>query len=436
MSMPNTSARPFFDLPPVRILVVLGVVYVLAGALYAMASIPNLLVIIARIDSGPTYVDRSLAFLRDTAGQWADALTVASYSGTGRVCLQLALFALPLMWIAALIRTARVRSPRPIQITVLAGLLGLIGIPIATWIGWLLWAAWRIAGYVMDFIAWIAPWVTRIFLWILVAVMVVAAIAAVVYIGWILVRLILALTQGRRWIGVLLVAAAVAAVAGALAAGWLDGLLAVIAHAFAVAWTGLVAGIEWIVALVAPVFGFIGRVIAAVAVFLVAAGLFTALFGQIGRIVCLPVAAAVNAGATQGKCADLAAGVGVAGSVVATAAVLDPTFGHWFAVTWKVTPVFTHLPVPTGIYAFLIPDSAETLLRPAFTGFSSFLDVGLLLLLMVIGTFSLLFSVKKWQPGARGTLWVPVMLGVGLAIAAALFLIAILSFAALSRGDD
>jgi hypothetical protein len=289
-----------------------------------------------------------------------------------------ALFALPTLWLASLVRSARARTWRPAQITVLASLLGLIGIPIAIWIGWLLYQAWSISVHVWDFFARISPWIARVFLWIVV-------VAMVAFAGWVCYRLFKALMHGRRWIGVLAIAVAVATVAGAVGAGWLDGFI----HVLSIGLAGLVAGIEWLVALVAPVlaavFGFVARVVTVVMTVLVIAGVLTGSFGQMGRTVCLPFPAAVKAGTAHGKCADFAAGAGVACSLLLTATVLEPAFNAWFSAIWRTTPVFDHLPAPTGIYGFLIPGSAEEFLRPAFSGFAPMVDVGLLLLLTVAG---------------------------------------------------
>ncbi|MCD0446306.1 alkaline shock response membrane anchor protein AmaP [Glycomyces sp. A-F 0318] len=427
MSTPAAPARPVYQRPPARILILIGAVYVLAGIVYTMASVPNLFTALARIDIGPHALAVSLAFVRDIAQDWARAFTVASFSNAGRTCLQLALFALPTLWLAALVRSARARTWRPAQITVLASLVGLIGIPIATWIGWLLYQAWRISVHVWDFIVWIMPWVARVFFWIGAALVVGFAI-------WGCYQLAMALTHNRQWVRVLVVALAVAAVAGAAVAGWLDGII----NAIAIAWAGLVAGIEWLVALVAPVlaavFGFIGRAIVVILTVLLIVGALTASFGQMGRTVCLPFPAAVKAGAAHGKCADFAAGAGVAGSLLLTATVLEPTFNAWFTATWETTPVFEYLLAPTGIYGFLIPGSAEAFLRPAFNGFAPMLDVALLLLLTVIGAWSLLFAAAPWKRGVPSRLALPVMIAAGIAIGTAMFvLLLMLAAAAMSR---
>lgn len=99
-------------------------------------------------------------------------------------------------------------------------------------------------------------------------------------------------------------------------------------------------GLEWVLTQVVAVVA--GFVLIHVAVLLG--------FNQIGRAALLPIPSAIRAGSDQGKCADTAAGMGMAQSLLLTATVLDPKFRFWFIDLWEATPVVCGSPRELGVH--------------------------------------------------------------------------------------
>lgn len=390
---------------------------VAVGIVYLMVSLPELFGILARFDPGPAYVHNTFAFLSEQAQRWSARAETISYDALGIWLIRISLFVIPALWLASLIRSAVVRSWRPFIITFLASSFAAIGIPIATWIGETFVVLWRVGDAIMDFIAtYIWPWVLRIGFWILVAVVVGTAIVG----AYMVVRF---LARERRWLAFLAAAGVAALVAGAAWLGWLDWL-----------W----AALEWLWAWIAPVLGWIFRILVIALVwviriilvaltFVLVVGLAVGFLGEIGRQVFLPLRSATGAGRDRGRCADLAAGIGIAMSLALTAAVLDPGFGATFGHVWRTTPLVSLAPVPIDAYDVLLPSAAEDLLRPAFAGFLPILDIGILVLAAALGVISLLFASSRWDPTSDSRVIRPVLLGVGGAIAfAVLVLFAVL----------
>ncbi len=383
------------------------------GVAYLMVSLPNLFEILSRVRMGPSYVHAALTYLWEQTQEWTSAAQTASHSTVGVWLIRLSLFAIPALWLASLIRSVIARSWRPFIITFSASTLGAIGIPIATWGGESVVVVWRVGDAIVAFIVtYILPWVLRIFFWGLVAL----AAYGLVYGAYTFIRF---LSEEHLWLAFLAAAAIVGLVFAAAWLGWLHWLWA--ALQWLLGWFERI--ISWIVELLAPVVRWIARAIVAILVFLVVLGLAVAFLGEVGRQVFLPLRSATGAGRDQGRCADLAAGVGVAMSLALTAAVLDPSFRGLFTSVWHSTPLVERLPVPVHAYDTLLPSAAEDLLRPAFVGYLPILDIGVLVLAAALGVLSLLFASARWETTADSRVIRPVLLGVGGAIAVAVLVL-------------
>jgi len=203
----------------------------------------------------------------------------------------------------------------------------------------------------------------------------------------------------------------------------LDAIIAWLRDAvhFLGAWIARIAG--WIGAFLAPIIAFVAHLFVLAMVFLLIVGTAVGTLGQAGRTVYLPFTSAFKAGRDQGRCADLAAGSGVTMSLVLTAAVVDDPFHQTFADIWSTTPVVSSLPLPINGFGALLPDAAEAILTPAFTGYLSFVDVAVLVLVTALGTLSLLFGAPTWSTEHGNRIAVPIMLALGAAIALALVVI-------------
>lgn len=399
---------------------------VLVGVVYLMVSLPELFQVLSRFDPGPAYVQVSFRFLAEQAQRLADDAANLSYSSGGIWLMRLSLFVLPALWLASLVRSAVVRSWRPFIITFGASSLGAIGIPIATWVGECVVVMWRVGEVVIQFVAThIWPWVLRIALWVFVA----ALAAALLYGVFAAVRFI---AREQLWLQVLAVVT-VAGVVGTLGYfGWLDWLWAAIMWL----WSVIAPVLSFILKIVAWLLVWLWRILLVVGIFVIVVGLAVGFLGEVGRQVFLPLRSATGAGRNRGRCADLAAGVGVGLSLALTAAVLDPGFGMWFTYVWKTTPVINQAPLPIEAYDVLLPSAAEDLLRPAFVGFLPILDLGVLVLAAAVGVLSLLFASASWDATADSRIIRPMMLAVGGAIAFAVIVLVLFLFAAAAGGDS
>lgn len=411
----------------------LEAVCVAVGVLFAMASVPNLFVTLTASGVGPDYLTSAFTTLGDTARDWSRWFARQSFDGSGGIILQIGLFAVPMLWAVAAARSVRMRSWRPFAVATIASTLGLIGIPAVFWLGWLAVWIWRIVRVVSGFIGMVLSWV----------IPTVLVVAALVFLYHLAYRAITAArdrsaadwysgpwfqrrARRRRILRIALwtaLAPVALLIAGLTVTGVLDdaliatgGLLAAVWHAIATAamWVGAafiwaVDGIQWALALVA-------RLLTAAAGFVLAHVVILLAFNQLGRVALLPIPSALKAGAGQGKCADTAAGIGMAQSLLLTAAVLDPVFRAWFIDLWQATPVFEFFPTPVGAYEFLLPGWAESMLRPVFTGFAPLLDLMMLLVVVALATWSLWFAAPTWGDERGSKIVLPTLTAIGTAL--------------------
>jgi hypothetical protein len=372
--------------------------------------------VFAGVHVGPQYLQSTLKFLSTSATSWSTKLSKDAGDTLNRYMVQAGLLALPALSIAAMCRSARVSSWRPLLITVLAALGGLLCVPILSWLGEAAVVAWRGASYVARFVAWLISWLIPIGLVVIAVALIVGALAVLYQIGRYIQR-------EHRWFATVLAILAIGVVLVAVRLGWLDSfaewlgnILAIVGH-----WISAIA--QWVGNILSPIIVVIIRIFFVLVVFLLIIGFAVAFFGQAGRTVFLPLISASGAGGAQGKCADLAAGAGVTISLMLTGAVLDPVFQPRFLSAWTTAPGFHHLPAPLHLYDFLLPGAAEGFIRPAFTGYVPTIDVGLLLVVAVIGVFSLLFHPTRWTNERESLIALPIMIAVGGAIALALVII-------------
>ncbi|WP_146779097.1 hypothetical protein [Actinomadura craniellae] len=325
-----------------------------------------------------------------------------------RLMMMAALLSVPSLVAAALVRSMIVRNARPAALTLLAGGLGIVSIPV---IGWLAGAG----ALAVRFSIWLAGAIRAL-------VETLAPVLAVVIVAAVAVALLLALIAllktegGPQLAGVAIVVVVV--VAGIL---WALGLIGLFA------WLGdVIAAVErFLVRYVAPAIGWIVQVFLLLMAILIAVGLTGGATGQIGRTVYLPIVSAPAAGRDQGKCIDLAAGVGVSLSLLLCAAVLNRGFGHWMADVWRATPLVGRSPDPISAYDLILPAPTERFLAPAFENYSPTLGLGILLLVSALGVLGLLFNARTWENESGSRILFPVMIGVGVAVAMALPLLLI-----------
>ncbi|MEV6522267.1 hypothetical protein AB0M43_10025 [Longispora sp. NPDC051575] len=377
------------------------------GLAFLLATVPSFFAFLARVvDVDLALVHWPLEHLRQLAGSWNRAFGGAAFAPYNTVATKGALLAVPVLWLAALVRSALVRTWQPLTVSAAAAVTGLIALPLVTWVSTIAVLLWRLGRLIVDLVTRFFHWIAPVLAWIVVAVLAVAVLFA-------LYALVSFVLREHHVLGALLLLALGAVVVAGCALGWFDGILAwiaAVAHAVAV-WLAkyvgpVIAWIVWAVVMLAVVLGVVGGVVAAL--------------GQVGRTVYVPFVSAFGAGRDAGCCADVAAGVGVTLSVVLTAAVTDPVFGSWFARTWADTPGIGALPPPTPGFELLLPDAAQRILASGFANYAPTVDVSLVVLLAGVGILSLLFQRRRWfnEHGAR--IARPVLLKVGLAIAVAL----------------
>jgi hypothetical protein len=259
--------------------------------------------------------------------------------------------------------------------------------------------AHALADLVRAFVSWIAPVLAVLFL-----------IAAGLFVVFLLYLAISAIHEERLWVVVGVVTAVAALLTAIVAFGMLDGFLSWI--------SGILDDLAaWIGRYIAPVIGWLVQALFILLIALVVLGVIVAVLGQIGRTVYLPIASAVHSGRDQGKCIDLAAGVGLSFSLILCAAVIDGRFGGWLEATWRDTPVIGNTSAPIEFYDWLLPGAAEDLLRSSFGQYTPTISVSLLLLVAFMAILSLLLQVSEWKNEHGARIALPVMIVLGIAIA-------------------
>lgn len=140
--------------------------------------------------------------------------------------------------------------------------------------------------------------------------------------------------------------------------------------------------------------------------------------GFIGTLVWSPLKGALQAGAHARACVDLAAGTGVALSLLFSAAVAGGYSDILYAA-WNDTPVLANVPLPILQFDWLLPDAAEDILSRVFNGQPPIVDVLLLIATTLVGVLGMagsMFRPSRWAPESGSTVFLLILLRTGMAM--------------------
>lgn len=295
----------------------------------------------------------------------------------------LSTFLLPM---AAVVASIRAGSIEPIASLLLSLILGLLSLPA---VAWLLRFATIIYGAYTNLsqrVSMIDP--PPLLRWVAVAVLILALLFALFFFieGWI----------GRT----VVVVGLGATIALPLASGVFSlGPISALAELLGGAWA-------WIAGVAGPLLRWALLAILGIA----AAIIFLALVAQIGAWLLASLKAAWGSGARSSATADLGAGVGVALSVLLTAASVTPSFRNWLeSILGQGLGGDLLQHVPTDISA-LYPTTYLEYLSDAFSSFSGFPEFALVLVACILGAMSLTVNPggRRVQDGVGGLLTIAV----------------------------
>lgn len=380
-----------------------------AGLAFLMISLPQLF---AELGGTFSFEQPQLRWVIDHLAEWSQSWDESLRRAVGppysNYLVQGSFFVMPALVVASAIRAIRAGTRQPIALTVGGLAAGVLAIPAIAWIIEVIIVIVRVArsaaAWVSDAVAWLSGPAT-------VALAATAALAVVAAIGYGL----FIVASEHWWPRVLVVGVVASLVAGFAYLGG-AALLARFASSVAAAistWSEKYVSpiIEWVV-----VASFIGIVALAVTCATVA------VLGETGRTIYFSLTSATDAGAMAGRCADLAAGTGVAMSLMLTASVCDPEFRFIFTANWQDVSILGKTPFPVFWFDTLLPDLAEDYLAPAFVGYSPIIDSILLTTVGTLGALSLLLSTRRWK-GGDARLTRPVFLATVVAVATAIPLV-------------
>lgn len=381
--------------------IALAVVYIVFGVLYVAATLPKLPATLAAAGVGPGYMTAGFEALSRVAASWSATFETASYGETGRSLLQVAMLAIPLLWLAAAVWSARARTWRPFNIAVVASLAGLVGVPVAMWLYWILRWLYGLLRIVGEFIGAVLPWVLAIA--IVAALLIGLGIG--IYAGASAIRgsrssgRTTGSTVYRREYSGGRRPSAARAIVFALVLVAALGVVALFGGGNAIGslWDAITAAFTWLRDGIGAILSWIGGLLTVVVHFVIVHLLVLVVCNQFGRLVCVPLRSATRAAVDEGKCADIAAGIGMGWSLLLAAAAFDPRFNAWFTGVWQQTPVFASVPAPVGLWEAALSDSAEAVLRPVFSGFAPIVDLVMMLAVTALAMASPVLS--------RGTAW-------------------------------
>ncbi|WP_205324410.1 hypothetical protein [Glycomyces sp. YM15] len=392
--------------------------------MYGTATLPNLPATVAASGIGPGYMTTAFDALAQVAASWAARFQTLSYGGLGRGMLQAAMYSIPLLWLAAAGWSMRAKTWRPFTVTVIASLAGLVGVPIAMWLYWILRWLYGLVGIVGGIIGKVLTWAVTI----AVVAAIVVAIGFGIYVAFAAIRnartrsrtrssrfasypeyrsagryRVSSAKSGRRRPIAATATVLAIAVLGALAAVDLFGGGTVIGSL----WDAIATAFLWLLNGIGSVLSWVGRLLTIVADFVIVHVVVLLVCNQFGRLVCVPLRSATHAAIDEGKCADIAAGVGMAWSLLLAAAAFDPVFGEWFTGVWDQMPLVGLAPAPVGLWEVVLSDAAEGVLRPVFTGFAPFVDLAMMLAVTGLAVLSPMLRRGAWKPSRPMDIIVP-----------------------------
>ncbi|PYC66964.1 hypothetical protein C7C45_23095 [Micromonospora arborensis] len=370
-------------------------VVVLLGMLFLIATLPEFFVVLAGIDTHWRPGDRALDHLAAFANTVVKPPLEGPTASTVERHLSVVAFAaVPVVLAAALVCCLKVGRWRPVIVSVSALVLGLLAIPGLTWAIEALVGLVRLGVWLYRLVVRVIDWLSQF----LAVVLVIGAGVAVLVGLYLLVQKL----RARRW----------------LTAGAWVGIVTLLVLAYVY---GVFAFVGEVMArYVAPAFALVIVVLVVIMLVLLIAGLVVGFFGHLGRLIVVSAKGASSAGRDQASCADAAAGLGVALSMVLTAATVDAPYGYQLTLTWHETPYLSRVPDPVATYGMLMREWGERFLAPGFAGFNPTVDLAIAAAVALVMVLALLTNDRRWETGRMPGVVSLVMIRVGLTIAFAI----------------
>lgn len=356
--------------------------FVLVGVLMVMCSVPlyfEELLESSRPPALPPFVELHEALVGVTQ-QIQSATRTLAFSGGLIVLAQASLLLIALIPLAGLIRSNREGDWEPLQTAALALLAGLASFPALAWIAravlWLFSLPQAFGSWMANLMQPLQPAVGIIVTGLFIISVV------VVFLVWLPAGLRL-----LRQIAVKRLALAVAATVASILLVY--GVLSVRSTPLAREALVLVGSAgTWLATTLSALIGWtVGAVAATLGVCLA-----IALLAQIGVALWKPLAKSSSAGYRRSSTADLAAGAGVALSIVLTATAVNPTFNAWFAEVTQGVAWGRPFEALSASWNALLPDAYRALLAGVFRGFTGFPEFAVIAASCLIGNLSLSYS--------------------------------------------
>jgi hypothetical protein len=324
---------------------------------------------------------RELWQMLGEAAQWFTGLyNQPGFKSSLTIAANVTLWAVLAMPVAAILRATREESLEPLASTMLALGLGILSLPAILW-------GWQLVQLVIDVVfnvfswldqvgQWFREWIGSLGWWvafILLAILLVAVVYGVVVNAGV-----------RRWALRLGIVAAVMYVLFVLLDIHEAELFQTLGEWLAAGWSAFVAGVAWVAI-------FLLKIV----IWILIVSLAIALLAQFGANFWLPLTAAFGAGGRQSRTVDLAAGSGVALSIVLTAATVNIDFRTWLGVVLSESVLGPYLTWIHTTFGSLIPADSTLVLIDLFESFSGFPEFFFVAIACVVGNVSLTFGARK-----------------------------------------
>jgi len=342
--------------------------------------------------------------------------------------LEIAMVATFVVGIPVIVRSVRSRTARPLGVSAAALMLGVVAIPVVSWliriITWVLSLIVWLARAIVRFIEWTAP-VLKVLGWIIAGAIALALASAIAYGAWKLIRFVV---ENFSFALLLLVVGVVAVVLIGIYLGWWTAVLHVILAAGC--WIGGIIGVvvKWILVAFLWLSGC-----------LLLLGGAVAILGYPGYYLLESIISSCSAGSGQRHSISFAAGLGVMWSILlsffsvaglssvpAVAAADIPGIGP---VSWG-----------SAAFGHVMPGGAYPALDRIFGNYDPTFDLILICVLAVMGIISYLAARGPWKigswaiDGVRSSIS-PALLLTGLAVAMAIPLLLLMGWVA-SKSND